>query len=368
MWGIDRIHQAAYDPEARLRVMDESGVHAQVLFPNSIGLGGQGLADSVADPVLRRLCVEIYNDAMAELQEGSGNRFLPDAGPAGLGRRRLRPGGPAGGRAGPPGREHDLRPTGPGRPRPRQPGLGPAVGGLRRAAAAGALPHRGQPHGDELLRQLLLAVPGRVHQAGDRRHDAVHQQRPGGGQHDPVPACSTATRTSRWCRSRAASAGSRSSSRPSTTRCSRTRRSSCKGLQRMPSEYFADHWYATFWFEQAQGDLQALVDKVGDRNILFETDFPHPTCLYPEPLATVGGEDGDAAAREPTADPRRERGGALPALTSVPGSGQAPAVGLGPAPTGHRRTSATSSGTSLERASASTRRGTRSRGSARATT
>src|SRR5579884_3810609 len=77
VWGIDRIHRAAYDPEARLQIMDECGIHAQVLFPNSIGLGGQGLNSVVEDPVLRRLCVEIYNDARAELQEQSGNRFLP---------------------------------------------------------------------------------------------------------------------------------------------------------------------------------------------------------------------------------------------------------------------------------------------------
>jgi len=53
----------------------------------------------------------------------------------------------------------------------------------------------------------------------------------------------------------------------------------------MPSDYFKDHWYSTFWFERARGNLQALVDAVGEDNILFETDFPHPTCLYPDSLA-----------------------------------------------------------------------------------
>ena len=48
-----------------------------MLYPSAIGIGGQRLANEVHDPVLRRLCVEIYNDAMAELQEWSGNRFLP---------------------------------------------------------------------------------------------------------------------------------------------------------------------------------------------------------------------------------------------------------------------------------------------------
>jgi hypothetical protein len=34
-------------------------------------------------------------------------------------------------------------------------------------------------------------------------------------------------------------------------------------------------------------DLQHLIDAVGEDNILFETDLPHATCLYPEPLEEV---------------------------------------------------------------------------------
>jgi predicted TIM-barrel fold metal-dependent hydrolase len=58
-------------------------------------------------------------------------------------------------------------------------------------------------------------------------------------------------------------------------------------LSRKPSEYFRSNWYATFWFEQNQGDVQGLLDKVGEDRVLFETDFPHPTCLYPAPLETM---------------------------------------------------------------------------------
>ena len=58
-------------------------------------------------------------------------------------------------------------------------------------------------------------------------------------------------------------------------------------LSKLPSEYFRSNWYATFWFEEHQGDVQGLLDKVGDDRVLFETDFPHPTCLYPSPLETV---------------------------------------------------------------------------------
>lgn len=77
VWLREQSHPAAYDPEARLALMDEVGVHAQVIYPNSIGLGGQNLGHSTDDEKLKRLCVEIYNDAMAELQDWSGNRLLP---------------------------------------------------------------------------------------------------------------------------------------------------------------------------------------------------------------------------------------------------------------------------------------------------
>jgi len=33
--------------------------------------------------------------------------------------------------------------------------------------------------------------------------------------------------------------------------------------------------------------LPDLIEAVGEDCILFETDFPHPTCLYPNPLASV---------------------------------------------------------------------------------
>jgi len=58
-------------------------------------------------------------------------------------------------------------------------------------------------------------------------------------------------------------------------------------MKKMPSEYFRSNMFATFWFENARNKLPDLIEAVGEDSILFETDFPHPTCLYPEPLATV---------------------------------------------------------------------------------
>jgi uncharacterized protein len=52
-----------------------------------------------------------------------------------------------------------------------------------------------------------------------------------------------------------------------------------------PKEFFQRNIYATMWFERA--NVADVVAQVGEDNILFETDFPHPTCLYPDPLATA---------------------------------------------------------------------------------
>src|SRR5215467_6101760 len=53
--GQDWVHPGAFDPKARLQVMDESGIYAQVLFPSIIGLGGQSVNGTVGDPELRKV-------------------------------------------------------------------------------------------------------------------------------------------------------------------------------------------------------------------------------------------------------------------------------------------------------------------------
>ena len=53
--------------------------------------------------------------------------------------------------------------------------------------------------------------------------------------------------------------------------------------KRRPTEYFRDHLYVMFWFEQS-GAIK-LIDDIGVNNVLVETDIPHPTCLYPTPRA-----------------------------------------------------------------------------------
>jgi predicted TIM-barrel fold metal-dependent hydrolase len=59
---------------------------------------------------------------------------------------------------------------------------------------------------------------------------------------------------------------------------SETGANACK-LQRKPSEYFKTNFYACFWFERK--NLVHDIRQLGVENCLFETDYPHPICLYP---------------------------------------------------------------------------------------
>ena len=72
---ISDVHAGAYDVKARLRMMDEQGIYAQVAYPNVLGFSGQNAQQT--DPALRLMTIRIFNDAMAEMQSDSGNRIFP---------------------------------------------------------------------------------------------------------------------------------------------------------------------------------------------------------------------------------------------------------------------------------------------------
>ena len=56
----------------------------------------------------------------------------------------------------------------------------------------------------------------------------------------------------------------------------------------MPSEYFKRQVYATFWFEGPT--VTRLIDLFAD-NVMFESDFPHPTSLSPGPVSHTDSPD-----------------------------------------------------------------------------
>ncbi len=68
-------------------------------------------------------------------------------------------------------------------------------------------------------------------------------------------------------------------------------------LSMKPSDYFRRQMHVCYWFEE--DSFKAALSALGPDNIMFETDFPHPTCLYPDPMGHAAQQlvDVDASAR-----------------------------------------------------------------------
>jgi predicted TIM-barrel fold metal-dependent hydrolase len=284
--GIDWVHQGAWDREARLAYMDENGFYAQVLYPNAIGIGGQRLANDVHDPVLRRLCVELYNDSMAELQEWSSNRFLP------------MPVLPAW------SIEECVREA------ERVAGMGFRGVNMTSDPEETGSPDLGSRAWDPLWEVCAdLNLPVHFHIGASLTSLNFYGKYFWPSQHQNLkPAIGGAMLFLNNARVVINSVYAGIFDRhPSLKMVSvesgmgwvpfiletmdyeifENAPEQAAQMSRKPSEYFATNWYATFWFEEGGGDLQGLIDKIGEDNVLFETDFPHPTCLYPDPLGTV---------------------------------------------------------------------------------
>jgi predicted TIM-barrel fold metal-dependent hydrolase len=284
--GIDWVHQGAWDPEARLKVMDESGIWAQVLYPNAIGIGGQTLANEVKDPALRRLCVEIYNDHMAELQEWSENRFLPmpvlpawsvdecvveAERLAGLGFRGVN-------------MTSDPQESGsPDLASREWDKLWEVCADLQLpvhfhiGASLTSLNFYGKYFWPSQHQNLKPAIGGTMLFLNNARV-VINSIYAGIFDRHPNLKMVSVESGMGWI--------------PFILETIdyeilENAPEQAAQLSRKPSEYFQHHWYATFWFEEGGGDLQGLIDRVGEDNVMFETDFPHPTCMYPDPLGTV---------------------------------------------------------------------------------
>lgn len=72
----DAAQPGAYDPVERLKMMDDNGIYAQVLYPNIAGFGS-GRFMALGEPELMLACVQAYNDFLGEWTEIGGERFAP---------------------------------------------------------------------------------------------------------------------------------------------------------------------------------------------------------------------------------------------------------------------------------------------------
>ncbi len=278
---FDEIHPGASDPAARLALMDEQGVAAQVIYPNVLGFTGS-FALNIEDVALRTFCVTAYNDAIAALQEAGGGRLYPQAvlpiwdlaaavrelercadvlhlsgvvltdSPEVWGLPTLsdRHWDPLWGAAQDRGLPIDFH-IGGGGP------MGTVWAGMSEAAEIATMSVLADVGNIRCIANLIFS--GLL----DRfpRLDFVSVESGVGWLPFVLELCEYQFDENR-----------------------------VSGLGLRPREYFRRQIFASYWFES---DVAAALGKLGDDNVMFETDFPHPTCLYPgireHIRATLGG-------------------------------------------------------------------------------
>ena len=76
--GYDDIPKSSFDAGERLKHMDAEGIHAQVLYPN-VGGFGSGVFLKLKEPELMLECVRAYNDFLIDWCSADPNRLIPVA-------------------------------------------------------------------------------------------------------------------------------------------------------------------------------------------------------------------------------------------------------------------------------------------------
>ncbi len=274
---FDDCHVAAYQVKERLALMDELGLWAQVIYPNTGGISSSVLVTKVQDNELRKACVEIYNDAAAEMQQESRGRLVPmgllpmwDMDAMAAEAQRC---------------VEDL--------------------GLKGFTVADkpefiGLPSFLDPHWAPVLEICNTAKASlNFHIGGDPSSSPLLQfpwDDYGPETKVAIWTClfsmSNARTIANWCYSglldkyrdlKLVSVESGIGWLPYLLEAMEYQLDEMmpnegKKLERRPKEYFRDHFYSTFWFEDF-GPRQ--VEAIGPDNVMIETDFPHPTCLFP---------------------------------------------------------------------------------------
>ena len=282
-WQQDDNDPSAYDMEKRVEVLDDIGVWAQVLYPNAAGFGAQQFGQ-VTDPDLRLLCATIYNAAMLEIQENSGHRLMPMA----------------------------LLPWW---------DIDASVAEARRVAADGfhgvnmcsdpqnrGLPDLGDRAWDPLWEVCAdERLPVNFHIGASQTSLTWFGESPWPSQDDERKlAIGSAMMYLSNARVLANLIYSGVLERFPTLNIvsvesgvgwlpfflesldyqqSETAPHSFDHLSMKPSDYFRRQIYGCFWFESAA--LPVVLEYLGPDRIMFETDYPHPTCLYPDPLTRI---------------------------------------------------------------------------------
>jgi len=281
-WEAGECSPAASFAAPRVAMMDALGIWAQVIYPNVVGFGGQDFA-LIADITLRNLCATLWNDAMAENQEESEGRLCGMA---------LLP-------------WWDIDATLSEIERVHRLGLKGVV--MSADPQATGLPDLAEPHWDpvwEALEECGLPLNFHIGASATQRSYFGSASWPSFSNDKKLALGSAMLQLGnarvlaniifsgicdRFPRLKIVSVESGIGWIPFFLEGLDYQASEANvELEHRPSEYFKRQMYACFWYEGHAG--QKFIDDVnavGVENCMFETDFPHPTCLYPEPLQHV---------------------------------------------------------------------------------
>ena len=282
-WDADESDPSSYDMVERVKVLDDLGIWAQILYPNAAGFGSQAFG-KVADPELRRLCASLFNEGMLEIQEASGGRLYPMA----------------------------LLPWW---------DIAASVVEAKRAAADGfrgvtmhsdphtmGLPDLGDRAWDPLWEVCTAErLPINFHIGASETSLTWFGSSPWPSQNDENRLAIGSSMMylsnarvlanmiysgvlERFPALKLVSVESGVGWIPSFLEAlDYQQRESAPGsmdtLSLRPSDYFRRQVYGCFWFER--GSVPPAIESLGAGHVLFETDYPHPTCLYPDPLGQV---------------------------------------------------------------------------------
>jgi predicted TIM-barrel fold metal-dependent hydrolase len=272
----DEMHPGAYDAKARLKYMDEMGIWAMVMYPNVGGFGAQQFL-KLNDPELMLTCVQIYNDWQTEWASADSRRLLPitsipfwDVAAAVKEIRRCAANGHKGILFTGEPQYYDL-------PLMGDPHWNP----LWEVAVEEDLPisfHIGSGDMAEGLLKGRVKTYGKMAAFTELAVDIF--MRNGLQLNDLIMSGVLA----RYPKIKFVSVESGIGWIPFMLEAldyqfkGNSVAEEHPEFDRLPSEYFARNVYACYWFEQTAP--RRLLDKIGVDNILFETDFPHPTSLY----------------------------------------------------------------------------------------
>jgi predicted TIM-barrel fold metal-dependent hydrolase len=271
---------ATWDATARLAKMDEFGIHTEVLYPNIAGFGG-GRYMILPDDELRLACVRAYNDWLAEWTSIDPRRFIMNCSvpfwdvPAAV--KEIV-------------RAHEL--------------------GHRGIIFSSnpnyyRQPYLGDPHWDPIWDTAQeLGMPVNFHIGGGGVTDfGINYEGNGARTNYAISSAQMFMSNAkaitevifsgiceRFPRLVFVSVESGVGWVPFHLETMDWQWQNC-GLHvehpdwELPSTYFRRQFYSCFWFERET--IETALRVVGEDRLLYETDYPHPTCQAPGP-ASIG--------------------------------------------------------------------------------